>query len=315
MLSNIGVAIITRGGLRRVGESVLRSVVNSLWREFGSDARLMIVVDDGGDGTGRFLCSLFWGECLLASSSAGSRGSARWLAIELFLSSGLAWLLFVDDDCVLRRGWRREAEALLSYASGLRVGGIWGINYDSTPDRRVVLGDEYAASLMRFFWVRGGMHDTLIPREVLEEASRVPNWLNVYEDAYIVRQVSCLGYTWLINVVGCTHVRGWIMERAVRDERARLGELVELGARLGVLELGSARAVLSRPKLPRLALSMVKAFVKGVYNGARAGKGVIRSVLVGAESARVVAEVARLARRHWPEPPRYCEAFSSPQST
>jgi len=60
LINKLGVAIITRDGLSRVGEAVLRSVADSLWREFGSDARLMIVVDDGGDGTGRFLCSLFY---------------------------------------------------------------------------------------------------------------------------------------------------------------------------------------------------------------------------------------------------------------
>lgn len=49
-----------------------------------------------------------------------------------------------------------------------------------------------------WFNLRGGMHDTLIRRELVKDI-KIPEQLHAYEDAYIVNQIKKKGYKVVIG--------------------------------------------------------------------------------------------------------------------
>jgi hypothetical protein len=107
---------------------------------------------------------------------------------------------------VLNLGWWDEAK---QHIDDPRVGIIWGVNYDAetTPERAAYLRTlrvDYVKYLVQQFYIRGGMHDTLLKREAIE-GIRIPSELHWYEDGYIYRYVTSRGYEARIVYTGCLH--------------------------------------------------------------------------------------------------------------
>jgi glycosyltransferase involved in cell wall biosynthesis len=117
----------------------------------------------------------------------GSRAKARTEGIRRV---GTDWFMFVDSDVVICKDWYKKAQADL--ASG--VGAVWGLNIDVIPnvkDKRILKLQSLIAR--QCFYLRGGMHDTLILRKAVE-GIRIPEQLHAYEDAFIVQWIEKQGY-------------------------------------------------------------------------------------------------------------------------
>jgi glycosyltransferase involved in cell wall biosynthesis len=117
----------------------------------------------------------------------GSRAKARTEGISRVSTD---WFMFVDSDVLLCKDWYKKAQADL--ASG--VGAVWGLNIDVIPnvkDKRILKLQSLIAR--QCFYLRGGMHDTLILRKAVE-GIRIPEQLHTYEDAFIVQWIEKHGY-------------------------------------------------------------------------------------------------------------------------
>jgi glycosyltransferase involved in cell wall biosynthesis len=117
----------------------------------------------------------------------GSRAKARTEGIRRVLTDRF---MFVDSDVVLCKDWYQKAQSDL--ASG--VGAVWGLNVDAIPnvkDLRIIKLQSIVAR--QCFYMRGGMHDTLILRKAVE-GIRIPEHLHTYEDAFIVQWIEKHGY-------------------------------------------------------------------------------------------------------------------------
>jgi glycosyltransferase involved in cell wall biosynthesis len=131
----------------------------------------------------------------------GSRAKAR---TEGIMRVSTEWFMFVDSDVLLCKDWFKKAQVDL--ASG--VGAVWGLNVDVLPnikDKRVLQLQSIVAR--QCFYLRGGMHDTLILRKAVE-GIKIPEHLHTYEDAFIVQWIKTQGYK--VNVgseVYCLHYK------------------------------------------------------------------------------------------------------------
>jgi len=190
--------------------------------------KAIILVDNSSDSTPdyfRRFCEEHGKELVLIRGGR-TRGEARQIAIDTFLNNfSEKWLMFVDDDVVLNPGWWSEAEP---YTREPRVGIIWGLNYDSSPERLRylrLLGVDYVRYLVQEFFHRGGTHDTLLRREAIEDI-RIPPELHWYEDGYILRHVLNKGYEARIVYTGCVHYNpvGFRMSRRELREMARIAK-------------------------------------------------------------------------------------------
>jgi glycosyltransferase involved in cell wall biosynthesis len=117
----------------------------------------------------------------------GSRAVARTEGIRRVRTE---WFMFVDSDVLLCRDWFNKAQADL--AAG--VGAVWGLNVDVIPkikNKRVIALQTLVAR--QAFFLRGGMHDTLILRKAVE-GLLIPDHLHTYEDAYIVQYIMSRGF-------------------------------------------------------------------------------------------------------------------------
>ncbi len=118
----------------------------------------------------------------------GSRAKARTEGIRRVATDRFA---FVDSDVVLCKDWYKKARA--DMADG--VGAIWGLNVDVIPNVK----DQSFLKLQSIvarqcFYMRGGMHDTLILRKAVD-GIKIPEHLHTYEDAFIVQWIEDRGYT------------------------------------------------------------------------------------------------------------------------
>jgi len=209
----IVVSMIAKDSLTRVGEEVFKKVLDSTLQ---IPYESFVLVSDGTDGTEGFVrkwCEGHGKELVVARSNLygherPTRATARQTAVDLFLSNfSDEWLMFIDDDdAVLNEGWWKwvaENKAL----EDPRVGEVWGINWDATPERRKFLalfGVRLEDYLVRKFHERGGCHDTLYRRRAIEGVM-IPPELHVYEDAYLHHYVVRRGWKSVINPVGVTH--------------------------------------------------------------------------------------------------------------
>lgn len=131
----------------------------------------------------------------------GSRAKARTEGIRRISTD---WFMFVDSDVLLSKDWFKKAQPDL--ANG--VGAVWGLNVDVLPNvknKRALQLQSIVAK--QCFYLRGGMHDTLILRKAVEGII-IPEHLHTYEDAYIVQWIKMHGYK--VNVgseVYCLHYK------------------------------------------------------------------------------------------------------------
>lgn len=131
----------------------------------------------------------------------GSRAKARTIGISHVKTDQF---MFVDSDVVLCDGWFQKAQADLTGG----VGAVWGLNFDVIPnvkDKRVLLLQSILAR--ECFYLRGGMHDTLILHKAVEGIN-IPEHLHVYEDAYITQYIRKRSYKVSVgSQVYCLHYK------------------------------------------------------------------------------------------------------------
>jgi len=131
----------------------------------------------------------------------GSRAKARQRGIQEVETE---WFMFADSDVILCQRWFEKAEK----HTRDDVGAIWGLNIDVIPNVRNKLFLKSLAVVAReCFNLRGGMHDTLIRRELVEDI-KIPDQLHAYEDRYIVNWIKKKDYKVVIgDDIYCLHYR------------------------------------------------------------------------------------------------------------
>lgn len=203
-MPRIIVGMITRNSLSK-GERGLLDVLSSIAREIPYD---VFILGDAGSTDGTVSLVEYFnenlGKKLVLVDGGRTRAIGRQKVIEEFLMLDADWLLFVDDDAVLRTGWFAEAE---QYINMPRVGLIWGIDWNPINERRLwisSLGLDYTDYSIREFWRRGGMHDTLLRKEAISDI-KIPPFLHVYEDYWILKHIRDKGYEIKIIKSGVLH--------------------------------------------------------------------------------------------------------------
>ena len=251
---SVVLAFITRNSVEKLSSTpiTLRDVLDSTLQ---IPYRNMILVDDSDSGK-TFKVFREWcgehGKVLTHTRSEGfgygrpTRAVARQIAIDLFLQDfDEEWLMFVDDDVVLRPGWWKwvvESRVL----EDPKVGEVWGINWDADPTRERLLklvGADLGQYLIRKFGERGGTHDTMYRREALKGV-RIPPALHVYEDAYLHHWVRCRGWRSVVNPVGVLHYHP-LYATDLRGELEKMRFAIEVAARYGIVEYENAKTYLS----------------------------------------------------------------------
>ena len=142
----------------------------------------------------------------------GSRAKARTEGINRVSTD---WFMFVDSDVVLCKDWHKKAQA--DVTSG--VGAVWGLNVDVIPNVTYKRFLELQSIVAReCFYIRGGMHDTLILRKAVEGIV-IPERLHTYEDAFIVQYIEKQGYKASVgSQVYCLHYKppaSWNMKNGI----------------------------------------------------------------------------------------------------
>ena len=131
----------------------------------------------------------------------GSRAHAREKSIAQVTTD---WFLFADSDVILSKNWYRKAKESIKPD----VGAVWGINIDVIPDisyKGVLRLQTLIAS--ECFRLRGGTHDTLLRRDLVEDI-RIPERLHTYEDAFIINWIKNKGYRVVVGKdICCLHYK------------------------------------------------------------------------------------------------------------
>jgi len=285
---SVVLSMITKDS-HRLGNIFTRVLESTLQVPYDS----IILVDDSGTGDTRKIVRGFANahnkELIIAGSrdiknlrpnyyfERPTRAVARQVAIEIFLQNfGGEWLMFVDDDAVLNPGWWGWVDRNAVLFDG-KVGEVWGINWDATPDRERVLetvGVDYTEYLIRKFNDRGGTHDTLYRRKAIDGVV-IPWELHVYEDAWLHHWVVCHGWESVINPVGVTHYSPFRTD--LKTQKRQLELAIHVAFKYGIVEydvFGSVYASiikqalgLFRPILGTPLMSLVYVKTYGLREG------------------------------------------------
>lgn len=240
--SLVVLSMIVKDSLTRVGKDVFTKVLNSTLQV---PYKSLILVSDSMDDTDIFVKR--WAEehekeviitrSFLYGYHKPTRATARQTAIDMFMQNfGDEWLMFIDDDAILNNGWWNwiiENKA----TENSKVGEIWGINWDTTPEREMYLkffNVDLKRYLIEKFNVRGGTHDTMYRRGAIE-GIKIPPELHIYEDAYLHHFVKCHGWETLINPIGVTHYHP-ATETNLRAEIEKAGATLKLALKYGIIE-------------------------------------------------------------------------------
>ena len=235
-------SIVVKDSLTRVGQDIFAKMLDSTLQV---PYKSIILVSDSRDSTDDFVKT--WAEehdkevTVTKSNLYGyhrpTRATARQTAIDIFLNNfNDEWIMFVDDDVVLNDGWWQwviDNKVL----ENPRVGEIWGLNYDTTPEREYLLkllGINLKEYLVKKFEARGGTHDTLYRRKAIEGIS-IPPELHVYEDAYLHFYVKCRGWESVVNPVGIIHYHP-TKETNVQEEKERMKIAIQVAVKYGIIE-------------------------------------------------------------------------------
>ena len=228
MSSPVVLAFITKNSATKLAKTSI-TLFDVLKSTLQIPYRSIILVDASTDETVdyfRKFCDEYGKELVLVRGGR-TRGEARQIAIDIFLNNFTQeWLMFVDDDVILNPGWWSEAEP---HTKNPRVGIIWGVNYDHSPERArylKILGVDYVQYLVKEFFHRGGTHDTMLRREAIKDI-KIPPELHYYEDGYILRHVLNKGYEARIVYTGCTHYNPWTEEHLNKNELRRMAYLAK----------------------------------------------------------------------------------------
>ncbi len=124
--------------------------------------------------------------------TTGTRAQAREIGIQNVTTEFFA---FIDSDVILCNDWFKKAFAEMQE----NVGAVWGINIDVIPNVKqkwFLLLESMIAR--QGFRLRGGTHDTLIRKSVLD-GLHIPRELHAFEDAYLIRWIEKQGYKALVG--------------------------------------------------------------------------------------------------------------------
>jgi glycosyltransferase involved in cell wall biosynthesis len=142
----------------------------------------------------------------------GSRAKARMEGIAMVATD---WFMFADSDVVLSKNWYKNAQKNVTSDTGA----VWGVNIDVIPnmrDRRLIQIQQRIAH--QCFALRGGTHDTLIRRDLVE-GIKIPEELHTYEDAFIMNWIKSKGYKTIVgDGIFCLHFKppeNWNPQNAV----------------------------------------------------------------------------------------------------
>ena len=179
-MESVDVAILTMNSERK-----LRECINSVYENV--PVNNLIIVDGFSTDSTPDIVKEFHEKYGNVSSlqEKGTRGSARQTAIQLVKSE---WFMFVDSDVIFSKNWFAEAEKLMKDD----VGGVWGIEIWSVLEERKLLR-MFERVTLKIFEKRGGTHDTLIRRKIVEDI-QIPYQLHTYEDGYIKDWIGKKGY-------------------------------------------------------------------------------------------------------------------------
>lgn len=131
----------------------------------------------------------------------GSRAQAREVGINQVSTD---WFMFVDSDIILSKNWYKTARKQIKNDTGA----LWGVNIDVVPG----IKDKWFIRLQSFvanycFSIRGGTHDTLIRSDTVKDI-KIPNYLNAYEDSFIINWIKKKGYRAIIGKgIYCLHYK------------------------------------------------------------------------------------------------------------
>jgi glycosyltransferase involved in cell wall biosynthesis len=144
--------------------------------------------------------------------STGTRAAARETGIQHVTTDFFA---FIDSDVILCRDWFQKAFSEMLEG----VGAVWGINIDVIPNVKqkwFLLLESMIAR--QGFRLRGGTHDTLIRKSVLE-GLHIPFELHAFEDAYLISWIEKQGYKAVIGSnIYCLHYKpptNWSPQNAI----------------------------------------------------------------------------------------------------
>ena len=205
--------------LTKNSEYILRRCLSSIYRNI--PVNNLIVIDGfSKDNTIKILEEFNekYGNLRLIRDG-GTRARAREIGIE---NVETEWFMFVDSDVVLCRGWFDKARK----HTGSGVGAVWGVNVDIIPNFRSRAFYKLALRVAKeSFKIRGGLHDTLILHDAVK-GIKIPPYLHVFEDAYVIKWIRNRGYRVRIcEDVYCLHYKppeNWYWRAAVSVAKAEV---------------------------------------------------------------------------------------------
>jgi glycosyltransferase involved in cell wall biosynthesis len=187
--------------LTKNSENLLNKSIKSIYENVPVN-RLIIIDGSSVDNTLSILNELNekYGNIQIITDDS-SRAKARERGIKEVETE---WFMFVDSDVILCKDWYKKIQKYIKDD----VGAIWGLNIDIIPNMK---NKFFLKTLMlvarECFKLRGGMHDTLIRRELVKDI-KIPEELHAYEDLYIINWIKKKGYRVLVgNQIFCLHYR------------------------------------------------------------------------------------------------------------
>jgi glycosyltransferase involved in cell wall biosynthesis len=240
--------MITYRSVERLGRDLFLRVLHS---SLAVPYKSIILVDDSPTPDTRYAVLQFADEHgkelvvqrskLYGGAVKPTRATARQTAIDVFQESfSEEWLMFLDDDFVLSPTYWAQAQP---HTAEARVGEIWGVNWDATPDRERFINTlnklglskkTYVQYLLEAFSRRGGTHDTLYRRAALNGVL-IPPELHVYEDAWLHHYVRCGGWESRVVYDSGRHYSP-PKDFSVAEEKRRWINAVSTAVKYGIVE-------------------------------------------------------------------------------
>jgi cellulose synthase/poly-beta-1,6-N-acetylglucosamine synthase-like glycosyltransferase len=207
-LTEIVLGLITKNSHQNLGNTFIKALEGSLRVPYDNILMVDSGIDDTLEATSKFCHEK--AKVLIELDGVGkNRARARQTVIDHFLNHFKErWLMFLDDDCILKPNFFKEAE---KHMADSRVGLIWGL--DDLEGTKFANFLRYSGLNPRDyslngFRTRGGTHDTLLRRKALE-GIKIPSYLDVFEDRHIKNYVEKVGYKTAIVYEGCWHLNDY----------------------------------------------------------------------------------------------------------